>query len=382
MTLPTTPTRYQIQIRDKSQNLIYVLTKWAYNVVWEWNQVGGCGLCTMSIAQPFDFLQNFGPDYDVQIWTEDETGVTQLFYRGYAESQEPILQVNDVINLAFSGYSGQLKRVRINKTYTDMEVSLIVKDILNNFILPNTPITYNPVDIVATGFSVDSITFDDLADTVLQTLSDLGGNAEWGVDRFLNFFFKYPSSAITHNLRIGKDVVSSDPIYDYSTIINRIVIKGGKLISGATFETEVDNAESQISFGLRTSIVTNSAIKTDAVGQQYGTQLLAAVATIALRTTIQLVKIKTLYEVITPLGAFSLIIQPLAVAKLYGDPTAIYGTGWKYGGRASFQAVNIQYTILDEGMSVTITGGTLTPNIATKIKQLQYQLDQLRSSNG
>lgn len=374
------PDRYSIFLRNPGPNggTFEIFNQSISALQWEFNVVGGDGVCTMTAVLPYEALPNLGPDADIQIYDTDENGVVQLFYRGYLESKEPILDINNQFNMSFTGYSGQLKRARVKKTYLNMELSAIVKDILDNYIVPNTGVTYDPVDIIITDFVPDVIQFDDLADVCLQTLADLAGNVQWGVDRFKNFFFKPLNENIVHILKVGKEVKLVDPIYDFSTIINRLIIKGGT-VDGVTFEDEVDNTESQRLYGLRTNIVSNSAIVTGSVSQQYGSQLLADQARIKMRASIDITKNKKLFEKTLPLGAFSLLTTPVPRVLVYNDPDAIYGTGVIYGSRWSFQAERITYVFADDGSEVTITGGAQTPDISLHIKKLEYQISQLRS---
>ena len=373
------PTRMSIELRDQNGVLIKVLNKLVKGLTWEYDRIGGCGRATLSLAAPYDFFQdNIGPDYDVRIWLEDETGIAKLWYRGYVESHKPTLQDNDSIDLSLFGYVGQLKRVRVAKTYSGMEVSAIVKDILDTLVIPSTDITYSSSDIVDTGFSVDTLTFDTMADSALKTLADLAGSYEWGVDVNKNFFFKPLSTVIRHYLRIGKEITLYDSLDDYSQIVNRIYLKG-KNTNGITFEDQIDNTESQESYGLRSQVVSNSAILTSAVSQKYGSGLLADQARVTRRISITVPKNLKFYESQLPLGSLSIITKTLPASKKYGDSDAIYGT-FKYAGTPSFQIDKLAYKLANEGVDLTIQAGSQRPNIYLQIKQLQFEIDQLRSN--
>lgn len=372
------PVKYSVELRDSSGRLIKILNKIIRTMSWEYDRIGGCGRCSMTAAALYDSFDPIGPDYDLQIWMEDESGVARLFYRGYLESHEPVLQDGDQINLSFFGYSGQLKRVRVQNSYSGQEVSEVVKDILDNYVLPNTDITYSVEDIEASTFTIDTLEFDALADTALKTLAELAGTYEWGINRERKFFFKKPSNDIRHYLRISKDTSQFSSLDDYSLIYNRIYLKGGK-VADVTFEDQIDNAESQTSYGLRSKIINNSAIVTSAVSQQYGTAVLANDARIQRRVSLSVPKNLKLYEDVLPLGALSVLSMPLPVAKKYNDEDAIYGS-FKYGGLPSFQIEKLRYEIQDEGTKLTIEGGAARPNIYLNLKKLQYEIDQIRGA--
>lgn len=371
------PVKFSLELRDQNGVLVDILNKYWTSVSWEYDRVGGCGRASVDLAVPYDFLDKIGPDYDVQIWVEDETGLADLFYRGYVESHQPVLQETDKVSLSLSGYVGQLKRVRVAHTYTNMEVSAVIKDVLDSYVLPGTDITYDATDIEFSGFNIDTLEFDGMADDALTTLAELAGTFEWGVDRNRKFFCKRSTDAIRHYTRIGKDQGTFDSLDDYSLIYNKLYLKGGK-VDDVTFEDTVNNTESQTSYGIRSKIISNSAIVTSAVAQQYGTSVLTKEARIQRRVSITVPVNLKMYEKTTPLGALSVLSTPVPVAKKYGDTDAIYGA-FKYGGIPSFQIDKLRYELQSEGMKLSITAGTARPNLYKLIKRLQYEIDQLRS---
>lgn len=371
------PLKYTVQLRDQNGVLVDILDKVVSAISWEYDRIGGCGRASMDLAVSYDFFQLIGPDFDVQIWVEDETGVASLFFRGYVESHQPILQESDKVSLSLNGYVGQLKRVRVATTYSTMEVSDIVKDVLDTYVLPGTDITYDNADIELSEFTVDTLEFDSMADDALSTLAELAGGYEWGVDRNRKFFFKKQNDSIRHYLRIGEDVASFDSLDDYSLIYNRLHIKGGK-VAGVTFEEQVDNSESQTSYGTRSKVVSNSAIVTSSVAQQYGTSVLSKEARIQRRVSITVPTSQKLYEATTPLGALSILSTPVPVARKYGEEDAIYGN-FKYGGMPSFQINKLKYELHNQGVKLSVQAGTSRPNLYLQLRKLQYEIDQLRS---
>jgi hypothetical protein len=164
---------------------------------------------------------------------------------------------------------------------------------------------------------------------------------------------------------------------DYSLIFNRIYLKGGK-VNGITLEEQIDNSESQVKYGLRSKAVSNSSIVTSAVGQKYGSSLLAEEARIRRRISVDVPINLKLYEETLPLGQLAIIGFAVPTAKRYGDSDAIYGT-FKYGGTSSYQIEKLSYTLASEGTELQVHAGSARPNLFLQIKQLQYEVEQLRS---
>lgn len=365
------PSVYTVELRNKNFDLVKVLTKNIRDLSWDYDRVGGCGRCSFTLA--LESLENISADYDIQIRLEDGAGASRLVYRGYVESYRPVMDLKDTVQIDAFGYVGQLDRVRVNHTYTSSEISVIIKDILDTYVKPNTSIDYDVADIEATDFTVDEIVFDNMASEALKTLADLAGLMEWGVDRDLKFFFKKQSSIVNFYLRQGINIKKFDNMDDYSAIINRINIKGSDLL-----DETVNNLESQAAYGLRTQIVSQSSITTASVAQQYGASILAEKAKVNRKTTIQVINNTQFFEETTPLGKVSILSSSITQAKKYGDADAIYGN-FKYGGLPSYQINKMTYKITGSGTSVNMNAGYARPDIADEIKRLEFQLNQLRN---
>lgn len=369
------PSVYTVELRNKTFDLIKVMTKDVKGLTWDYNRIGGCGACTLQLA--LSELADVGADYDIQIRLEDGQGATNLVYRGYVDSERPVVDVNNSIELRAFGYSGQLGRVRVKETYTAQEVSVIVKDILDTYVLPETSIIYDAADIEASTFTVDSIEFDTMADSALKTLAELAGSIEWGVNRNRKFFFKAQDNDVRHYAKYKIDVDKYDNINDYSGIVNRLYIKGGK-VAGVTFEDTVNNTESQTNYGLRSEIVSNSSIVTSGVAQRYGTMVLADKARVQVKATIKIAKSTRFFEETIPVGKINIIGTSVALAKYYGDSDAIYGD-FRYGGVSNLQIGKITYKVADEGLDINMTAGFARPDVAEQIKKLTFEIDQLRN---
>lgn len=367
---------YSIELRNTSFQLIKLITKEVKKLTWEFDNIGGCGRSTLTLPVDSNTLDDFmAPDVDLQIRLPNETDTgANVVYRGYAESHKPRTGKPDSISIEFFGYVGQLKRVRVNKTYTNEDVNDIIKDILNTFVVPDTNITFNESDISAPNFLVDTITFDTLADSAIRTIAELAGAVVWGVDVNRNFYFKTRIDIVNHYVRFPKDIDKYDAINDYSQIINRLIIKGGN-----DFEETVNNTESQAFYGLRTLITSNSSITTSSVAQQYGSTILLSKAVINVRSNVKLIDNRKFFEESIPLGKINLLDKTVAQAKRYNDDDAIYGN-FIYGGQPSFFINKIKYQLAGSGTNVTMNLGLIRPDISNDIKRLNFEIEQLRNT--
>lgn len=363
---------FTVELRDKNFNLVKILTKKVKDISWNYNRIGGCGNCDLSLAISFEELTDYiNPDYEIRIFAALSGTSAELVYRGFVEDYRPKLSMPDGVQLSASGYIGQLKRVPVIRTYINAEISTIIKDILDQDILPNTSIFYEVSNIEDSGFVVDEIEFDTMADDAISTLARLAGNFEYGVNRNLDFYFKKKDTTIKHFVRVKNDVNAFDEINDYSNIINRYIIKGKD-----GFSDTVDNTESQTLYGVRTKIISNSSIITTAVSQRYGTMLIADSARIARRATLSLVNQSGLFEVNLPIGKLTILKEPISAAKKYGSFK--YGAS-KYGALISYDIEEIKYSLDSIGLNAKIDLGQERPDITNQIERLEFEINQIRN---
>jgi len=368
------PSVYRVELRNKTFDLTKVLTPFVKKLSWSYNRIGGCGICSIDLSMDAEELQNTVlPDFDIQIWLETHG----LVYRGYLEGDTPAVKSKESIKLSVSGYVTQLKRIRVNDTYSGDEISVIVKDILDNDIVPNTNIIYDSDDIEVTSFTPDDIEFDVMADSAMETLAGLAGNFEWGVDRNRKFFFKERDSTVQHYAKYKIDIDSYDTFNDYSNIKNRLYIKGGD-VAGTQFTATANNTESQTSYGLRERIIANSAIVSAAVAARYGATIFSDGARIHRRATIKLKKCTQFFENTTPIGRIKIVGENVVAPVKYGAVAAIYGQ-FKYGEDYSLEFNSIKYNIDKQGLKVNINAGFAKPHLALQIKQLEFDITQLRN---
>ena len=119
MTTAITASTYNIELRDKDGNLKTYLTPFVSKINWEWNRIGGCGRCSLTINKAYrDII--FDARDDIQIRVASGT-TSKLVYRGYIANITPTLKINQEIVLDVRGYFDLLKKIVVQNagdTYT------------------------------------------------------------------------------------------------------------------------------------------------------------------------------------------------------------------------------------------------------------------------
>lgn len=362
---------YRIELRDSDFNRLSFLENEATDTSWQYNRIGGCGAFSFTLPRRFDDQGNLGGNFDVRIYKKTYVGTYTLWYSGFIEDRMPNLSEPEKIDIKGFGYSAQLSKIIIDKTYTSDEISVIIKDILDTFIVPNTDIAYDASDIEATTFTADTLTFNTTALNAIKTLAEIAGTREWGVDKDRNFFFKARSSVVNFYYDVGHKIMSFSNIDSFREIINRIYIEGGE-VGGTKYERTVNDTASQAKYGLLEQIYQNSAITTGSVADQFGEAILAEKSDLARRGKLALVNELTQTEDAVPLG--TLVFRTVGVR--YGEKK--YGT-FLYSGNVAYQINKISYRIDDNKTLIkTLDLGQLRPSVSEEIEQLSFELEQLR----
>ena len=270
----TVPSKYTIELRDKSGVLIQYLTPWANDISWEWNRKGGCGRCQMKLEMPYRKI-TFNALDDIQIRVKDGA-TSKLVYRGFIAASTPKLKIGQEITLDIRGYFDLLKFIVVQdngdeKAYLSMLASDIVNDIIDSFIVPNTPVSKGTID--TTSFTVDTILFKTSVAEALRTLADLLGGIEYGVDQNLVFFWRDEDINLRHKFFIGNNVEILDRKTDFSRLVNKIYFEGGE-VSGSPFLRTGSASDSINNYFLAEDIIVNAAISTPTVADQYITAVL------------------------------------------------------------------------------------------------------------
>lgn len=366
----------RLEIRDRDFNLLEILDKEFMNLSWEYNRIGGCGSFQFNLPRNYCDEKYISGDFNIRIYVRNaSTKAYDLWYQGVVENKQPSVREDETIRVSGHGYQSQLNRIYINETYTSQEASVIIKDILDTYIVGVTDITYDVGDISATTFTPDSMQFNTSALDAIQTIADTVGALEWGVDKDRKFFFNARSSSIGYRFALGKDVASFASDDSFKDIVNRIIVQGGD-VADVPFTATYNSLASQAKYGLRTRVIQNSSIITSAVASQFADSLFAERIDVVRKGSCSLINNSTRIENTIPIPLFALVARPI----LYGE--RLYGT-FLYSGEISYQINRINYRLSDSGdLSTDLDLGKLRPDISEVISQLEYKLEQLRTAGG
>lgn len=371
---------YRIELADRSFNRLEYLEKEAMGLSWEYSRdQGGCGAFSFDLPRSLCDEKFISGDFNIKIKRRNPaTAAYDLWYQGLIERKEPSIQGDkETVSIEGHGYWTQLGRVRLTETYTSTEISVIVKDILDTYVVPNTQITYDAGDVPATSFTPDTLEFKNVtAMEALKTCAETAGGIEMGVDRNRKFFFKARSTAVNFRFpATGGKLVNYSYEDDFSSIVNHVFIQGGD-VSGSPFIYNDDDPISKLKYGYRAAVIQNSAIVTNSVAQQFIDALLAEKSDVVRRGRGKLVNHEQLLEDTTPLGLF----HPIVRGTFYGEKE--YGT-FLYSGVITFQINRIAYSIAGEGgdLNIGLTLGELRPDEAEYLSRLENRIEAMRTAD-
>jgi hypothetical protein len=175
------------------------------------------------------------------------------------------------------GFFEQLDWVTVTASYQSQEVSLIVKDIIQNIVAPSTQIGYNASKIEATTYTVTDITFDyAFAKDALQQLANIAQGYEFGVDDAREFYFRAIDTEPHYFYWAGRQFQDVDLEEDPQGIRNKLYVKSGKIQEGGTnIVGSVSDPGSISAYGLREEVVTAPDILNSDDALQWAGQVLA-----------------------------------------------------------------------------------------------------------
>lgn len=370
---------YRVEIRDKSFNLLEILEDEILSLSWDYSRIGGCGSFRFTLPREYCDEKHISGDFNIRIYIRNSaTKAYDLWYQGFVENKIPkVVGQKETVEVSGHGYFAQLDRYYVSGSYASQEISVAVKSILDNYVTTPSDISYDAPDIVATTYSISStgLNFNTNARNALQTLADLAGTREWGVDKDRKFFFKARSSTAGFRFPLGGPQVrnfTSDQ--SFQTIVNRVIVQGAE-VGGTPFTRTVNDASSQTKYGRRDKVYINSAVLNNDDADQLGNSILAEFSEVTRRSRCDLVNYETRVEATIPIPLF--VLQQ--VGTTYG--TKLYGT-FLYAGHIQRQVNRIQYRIDKNNiLIVSLTLGQLKPHISEEIKRIEHELEQLRSDS-
>ncbi|MEA3485162.1 MAG: hypothetical protein U9R03_00450 [Candidatus Aerophobetes bacterium] len=194
------------------------------------------------------------------------------------------------------GFFDQLNWITVTKSYETQDVSLIVKDIIQNIVAPNTQIVYNAAKIETTGYTVDEIDFYlAFAKDAIQSLADMATGYEFGVDNSREFYFRAIDTDVHYSYWVGKHFQDIEINKNPFTVRNRLYIKVG-LIQGEGYGYIKEGSNcigyeedttSISTYGLREEIVTAPDVLNIMDAREWAKQILAEMKDPEVRATIQ-----------------------------------------------------------------------------------------------
>jgi len=175
------------------------------------------------------------------------------------------------------GFFEQLDWTMVTASYQSQEVSVIIKDIVQNVVAPSTQIAYNASKIEATTYTVTDISFDHArAKDAIQQLAAIAQGYEFGVDNSREFYFRAIDTAVYYYHWAGRQFQDVEIEEDPLSVRNKLYVKSGEIQAGGTnIVGSVSDAASIAAYGLREDIVTAPDILNSSDALQWAGQILA-----------------------------------------------------------------------------------------------------------
>lgn len=366
---------YRVELRDRDMNFITILDNRIKDIVFSFSPIGGCADFSFKALSKYCTELNFGANYNVRIsMRNDATKNYDLIYQGRVENIVNDINYSDEnIQIQGFGYQSQLSDIVINATYTSTEVSAIIKDLLDTYIVPNTDLTYDLADLENTGFTPDTITFSYVpAIEAFEKLAEITGNIEWGVDKNRKVYFKRRSDIANFFEPLGKYLSDFKINSSSREIVNRVIVIGAE-VSGSKFTYVKDYAKSQRKYKRRDKVIQNSAVTTNQVAEQLADAKYAAGKGMVDRGSFVYEK-EFIWETSLPVP-----LVKIQTREITYDEKA-YDT-FLYAGQEPFRILKIKYKIDDSSrLSSNVDFGQKTPDIIEGIKQLEFRLNNVVQS--
>lgn len=214
----------------------------------------GCGQFNFILAKKPSFPIEYRTRVDIHLFND-----TGPWFSGYI--MEPPIEGTTEVEYRYAGFGFyyQLETCIVDKKYTNTEISLIVKDIIQTFVEPGTDIVYDAAKIEDTGYTVNEIEFNKVsAKRALDDLADMAQDFVMGVEEDRKFFFRAINTSTNVNAIkvVGKHLKRYILEKDASKILNKIYILAGKITSGSNYICTVEDSASQNKYGIREGTLT------------------------------------------------------------------------------------------------------------------------------
>lgn len=371
---------FRIVLSDRQFNILEFWDNQVSAFQFAYTRLGGCG--NFSVTLPRDYCNEgyISGDFNIKIYMKNPVpaGTFMLWYQGLVATKTPTVAGNrESIDVDGYGYVNQLSNVYLNSLlFNHIDVAAAATYILTNYIVGVKDINLVPANVPLTGFLIDTITFNTDCFSALQQLAQIGGNIEWGVDAFRNFFFMPASLTSSFLFNLGANVENFKEQQDFTAIVNRVIIQGGQYLaadgSSQTYTSTWNDNLSQLKYGRRDQVQQSSYITTDAVAAALASSIFADYNDVVRKASCDLTDYKKRLEATLPVPLVTL----KASAITYG--TKQYGT-FLYSGLVNRQINQITYNIdINKNLEISLDMGQYLPNQADMLQQIEYNVEQLR----
>ena len=335
-------------------------------------QNSGCGNFSLTIARRFDdFADIIDYNNEIKIYINNV-----LYFTGMIIDYIPNLDLSENIQINGTGFVEQLNWQLVTNTYSSIEVSALMEDLVTTYILPYGDITIGTIEPM--GYIIDSITFEALSvKECLQTLQELAGINIVEVDENKQFNVKIRTTTdslwdvaewdtalwdaktgTAHYVFVGDKVQEYNTINTSSNLRNSITFRGGR-VAGVLFTDSLTDPVSITAYGERQTLESNSAITNHNDAVQYLSSKLDAIAYPTSRTTLTINNYTTL-----PIKAGDVINLTMPDASV-----------------VQHFVISAGYDISDAGVKITIQADSLTPQWNTSWKRLERRLSNVQNQN-
>lgn len=390
--------QFRVQLSDSAGVLQVLLNNEVVSLDWNYKANGGCGKFKCVLKRSFDDLVGLTAShrreiYDLQVWITPDFGeTTALYYRGCVKSIRPSLSDSEQIVIDGVGYSERLKDLIAHdgtgapKEYTSSTISGVLTSLFNDFVDGVAPITLGDVDTFST--AVVSIKFNDSVWDAITKLADIVG-AEWGVDRNRELYFLIPETDPGDYWMIGRDIGEIEDEFDYSQIVNQVLIEGGDIDDGTgsgdtvPFRYIKTDQASIDCFGLKQKRVNNSSVVDSTVADRLASSVIEKYKSYLRNMSVTLPFNKSLIEDAVPLQRPVIGDDTMPLKHKYAEIQ--YGggaTGGKYSGTVHQRIDSIAYSLKDASLETYIELNYGKPDITNRFEELAFNLDQQRQAAG
>jgi len=362
---------FKVIVSDRDFTIVDEIQDKISDLRWEYNRIGGCGSFSFRVLERYCRNFTICPSFNIKIYCKNtSTNVFDLWYQGKVDSVQPNINgMEETLSINGSGYQSQLQDIYVDRDYSSQEISVVVKSILDNDIIPNQDITYSASDIEATTFTPNTLTFNCDALEALRTLADITGTREWGVDKDRKFFFKERSETVGLMFPLGDKVLNFSGDDSSVDTTNRVIIIGG---GDPPFTAIYNNSSSQAKWNRRDKVIQNSAITTTQVASQFADSIFAEFSDVVRRARVDLLYSQRI-EATLPLPLIRIIPKMIRYNDLkYND--------FLYAGHINYQISKIQYSIdISGNIKASLQIGQLRPSVSEEIARVDHEISQMRA---